>query len=104
MRENCIKAIYGAPGKTPIFIEVENTLEALQQAVGGYIESVTVEDDVCILCDEEGRLKGLQPTMTYKGIDFVGPVLFVGVKGEDFCSIPDDYVKMIQSMGIKIEQ
>ena len=104
MRENCIKAIYGAPGKTPILIEVENTLEALQKAVGGYIESVTVEDDVCILCDEEGRLKGLPMTMIYKGIDFVGPVLFVGVKGEDFCSIPDDYVEMIQHMGIKIEQ
>lgn len=104
MRENCIKAIYGAPGKTPIFIEVENTLEALQQAVGGYIESVTVEDNVCILCDEEGRLKGLQPTMVYKGIDFVGPVLFVGTKGEEFCSIPDDYVEMLQFLGFKIEQ
>lgn len=104
MRENCIKAIYGAPGKAPIFIEVENTLEALQQVVGGHIESVTIEDGVCILCDEDGRMKGLQPTMVYNGIDFVGPVLFVGTKGEEFCSIPDDFVGFLQSLGFNIAQ
>lgn len=100
MRENCIKAVYVAPGKAPIFIEVENTLEALQQAVGGYIEAVTIPGDVCILCDEEGRLKGLQHTMKCNGIDFVGPVLFVGIKGDEFCSIPDDYFEIY---GFKIK-
>lgn len=104
MRENSIKAIYGVPGKTPILIEVENTLEALQRVVGGYIEAVTVEEGVCVLCDEDGRYKGLQPTMVCKGIDFVGPVLFVGTKGDEFCDIPNDYVEFLQFSGLKIEQ
>ena len=104
MKEERIKAIYGAPGKSPIIIEVENDLQALQRAVGGFIEAVTIEDGICVLCDEDGRYKGLQPTMVYKGIDFVGPVLFVGTDGDEFCSIPNDYVEFLQFSGLKIEQ
>lgn len=36
-----MKAIRKKPGCAPEIIEVENTLEALQQEVGGYIEAVT---------------------------------------------------------------
>ncbi len=39
-------------------IEIANTLEALQEQVGGHIEAVTLATDACILCDEEGRIKG----------------------------------------------
>lgn len=95
MKENRIKAIYMAPGKAPLLIEVENTLEALQKAVGGYIESITVDDNVCILCDEEGRIKGLPVTVSYGRYDFVGPVLWVGTSGEEFCSISDGYIDLI---------
>ena len=31
------------PGKPPKLVEIPNTLKALQQAVGGYIETVTLE-------------------------------------------------------------
>lgn len=43
------------PGLEPLF---ENSLEAFQKAVGGYIEVVTVASDLVLICNEEGRLPG----------------------------------------------
>ena len=68
--------------------EVENTLESLQEKVGGYIQTVTIANDCAIICDEEGRIKGLPENCRVCGVDFVGPILFVGVNGEEFCDMP----------------
>lgn len=51
-----MKAIRKKPGCEPEIVEVENTLEALQQEVGGYIETVTVASDTAIICNAEGRI------------------------------------------------
>ncbi|MBQ6846811.1 MAG: DUF3846 domain-containing protein [Oscillospiraceae bacterium] len=72
------------PGKELRRIEIENTLESLQELVGGYIEAVTVASDMAIICNEEGRLLGLPYNCEILGEAFVGPILFVGVSGEDF--------------------
>ena len=71
-------------------IDIDNELKALQQAVGGYIEAVTVCTDFAIICNEEGWLKGLPHNCTICGVDFVGVILAVGVDGEEFCDIPDE--------------
>ncbi len=44
--------------------DVPNTLEALQQAVGGYIEVVPLNEQLCVICNEEGKLLGLPPVAT----------------------------------------
>lgn len=64
--------------------EIQNELEALQQAVGGRLESVSLWADACVLCNEEGRIKGLPYNTTICGVSFVGPILIVGTAGEDF--------------------
>lgn len=84
-----MRVIYKAPGKAPEIIEIENTLEALQEKVGGYIEVVTMAKNARIICNEEGRLRGLPYNITFLGERFVGPVLVVGVSGEDFCDLED---------------
>lgn len=83
-----MRVIYKAPGQPPEERSTPNTLEALQKAVGGYIETVTVAADVCVVCNEEGRLRGLEPNVTFLGVMFVGPILIVGVKGDEFVSLP----------------
>ena len=40
-----MKVIIKQPGKEPEVAEIENTLPALQQVVGGYIETVTLAAD-----------------------------------------------------------
>ncbi len=48
------------PNKYPKLIEIDNTLEAMQEKVGGYIEQLMpFEDDIAIICNEEGKLIGL---------------------------------------------
>ena len=83
-----MKAIRKKPGCAPEIIEVENTLEALQQEVGGYIETVSIAD-VVIICNEEGRLCGLPYNCRFVGVDFVGTILVVGRNKDEFCDVPE---------------
>lgn len=83
-----MRVIYKAPGQPPEERSIPNTLEALQRAVGGYIENVTITTDACVVCNEEGRLLGLEPNVIFLGVTFVGPILIVGVKGNELVSLP----------------
>ena len=83
-----MKAIRFVPGALPEQIEIENTLEALQKQVGGHIEAVTLGPDLCAICNEEGLLMDLPYMGSINRIPFFGPVLLVGVNGEDFCDVP----------------
>ena len=84
-----MRVIYKAPGKAPEIIEIENTLEALQEKVGGYIEVVTMAKNARIICNEEGRLRELPYNITLLGERFVGPILIAGTDGEEFCDLED---------------
>ena len=53
-----LKVIICPAEREPYVTNVSDTLEALQKAVGGYIEAVTVLEGVAVLCNEEGRLMG----------------------------------------------
>ena len=48
------------PLEPPRTVELDNTLEAMQQAVGGPIQAVyPFEEPVALICHEEGKLVGL---------------------------------------------
>lgn len=48
------------PGKYPKQIEIEDTLEAMQSLVEGDIEEyMPFEDEVAIICNEEGKMNGM---------------------------------------------
>ena len=83
-----MKAIRFVPGALPEQIEIENTLEALQKQVGGHIEAVTLGPDLCAICNKEGLLMDLPYMGMINHVEFYGPVLLVGVNGEDFCDVP----------------
>lgn len=87
----CIKN----PGADPYVDVVENSLETFQQLVGGYIESYTIAEDLTLLCNEEGLLMGLPYNANIAGNKFVGPVVAVGIKGENFCAVPAASVPFI---------
>ena len=76
------------PGEDFTAIEIPNTLPALQAEVGGYIECVALTKDSCIICNEEGLLRGLPFNTNINGNVYVGTILVVGVKGEDFTDVP----------------
>lgn len=87
--EEKIRVIYKEPGKPAEVREIPNTLEAMQEAVGGYIETLTFATDCAAIVNEEGKLRGLPVNFELLGEVLVGNVLFVGVDGEDFCSLSE---------------
>ena len=93
-----MRVIYKAPGEVPRTMVVPNDLHTLQELVGGYIETFTIFQDVTIVCNEEGRLRGMDYNCELFGIDFVGPVLIVGVKGDEFCDLDEDYIEALMSI------
>ena len=82
------------PGKAPEIVEIENELEALQKAVGGYIETFTFAVDACVICNEEGRMKGRPYNTTLGRTSFVGTILVVGIEGEAFTDVPQPEITM----------
>lgn len=84
-----MKVIRKLPGKPAEGYEVANELKALQEEVGGLIETVTIARDACVICNEEGRLIGLPYNCDLFGVNFVGPILVVGIDGGEFTDLPE---------------
>jgi len=87
----------------PKEVNIDNSLEALQKAVGGYIEHFGFSAGVGLLFDEDGRYKGPvvngKPTSLESNfalndmcVDFVGPVLFVGESGDEFIDLTEEQI------------
>lgn len=83
-----VKVIVKPVGKAPHIEYTDNTLEAFQRIVDGYIETVTVCTDLVIICNEEGRLRGLPYNCKVFGVDFVGDIALVGRSGSNFADCP----------------
>ena len=100
-----MRSILKMPGEGPKVVEIDNELRSLQEAVGGHIEHIGIGHGIGILCDEEGRFKGPLVNGRPTSLPFnfflitvgslVGPVLFVGEKGEEFVSLDDAQVDRI---------
>ena len=80
--------------KPPYVSEIENTLKAMQETVGGCIEAVYLEDGICLYCNEEGKLDG-SPLNRSVGSDIIfGTFLICGQDDEgESVSLTDEQIK-----------
>ena len=99
MKEKEIKVLMVEPGKEPKVTTIKNELESLQDAVSigaderGLIEIITISEDVCILCNEEGKLIGLEPNRRL-GCDILCGVFYVTGNGEeDLASLSEENIE-----------
>ena len=90
------------PGKYPKQIEIEDTLEAMQETVGGYIEEyMPFDDEVAIVCNEEGKMNGAELNRAIYSNDkeildiIAGKFLiaYAPIESESFLSMPQDLMK-----------
>lgn len=83
------------PHKTPYVTEIADALSALQRCVGGYIEVVGNGDGTLIICNEEGKLIGLDGNRRiHDGMSVIAGTFFVvGDDGENFRSLTESEVK-----------
>ena len=93
-----LKVVFKKPSEKPVVMEIEHTLNKLQELVEGYIEVVPANQDKSILMivNEEGLLKNLEPNVWIDNTCIVGNVIFVQ-NGNDgkFHSLTDDMVRAI---------
>lgn len=82
-----IKIIVKEPGKRSEMRIVENSLESMQKLVGGYIETVTLLEDLVLICNEEGKINDSPFNCNILGESFFGTLVFAGVDGEEFSDI-----------------
>ena len=96
MIENKLRCLLVEPYKLPEVIEINNTLEDKQKIVGGYIECAYLPNDeeVVIICNEEGKINGLQLNRDIGHDIIAGPFLIVGDDYEngDFKSLTDEQI------------
>lgn len=85
---NRINVIVKQPGKDPVEIQVENELRAFQRLVCGHIEPVRIASDMIALVDEEGLINDAVYNCRLAGHQLFGPIVFVGVDGDEFCDVP----------------
>lgn len=76
-------------------VEIENELEVFQSIVGGYIET-TGYKNLVIICNEEGKLRGLEPNILLGKDMLVGTIIVCGASGDEFSDIPIDFKKWEQ--------
>lgn len=89
--------------RAPEAVEMENTLEALQGAVDGYIEVfLPWRGPVAVICNEEGKLRGMGPNIRIGTEILAGTILVAGVDGEVFRSLTEEemtkYTALLNSM------
>lgn len=94
--ENKIRILYVEPHKLPKEMIIDNTLEAKQKLVGGYIECAYLPNDnsVVLICNEEGKINGMQYNRDI-GYDIIfGSFIIARDNPEsgDFESLTDDQI------------
>ncbi len=88
------------PGQRARLTEIEPTLEAMQTAVGGWIEAVYPEQDqtVCLICNEEGKLLGLPLNRALHGDGRIrdviaGTAFLCACRGEHFAGLTEEQAR-----------
>lgn len=85
---------------------ISTSLKNLQSIVDGPIETVSCGGSSVIICNEEGKIRGLQPNFRigfgWLADVIVGEAIVIGVDGEDFCDLPigfDVWKKLLKEWG-----
>ena len=88
-----MRVIICDPMKPARAADIENTLEKLQEIVGGYIETVPIGQYV-IICNEEGKLRNLKPNRKIGHDLIVGTFIFCAAGEDDFADVPMEYMEL----------
>jgi hypothetical protein len=97
-KPDLIQVILCEPKKKACIATINNTLATMQQIVGGYIEAVYPFDDpVAIICNEEGKINGLELNRALRDENgkvydiLAGTFLIIGLGEEDFASLAPEH-------------
>lgn len=82
MKDKEITVLTVEPGKHPVVTALKNNWDSLQKVVSiganyqGLIEIICIEDGICLLCNEKGKLIGLEGNRRV-GNDIITGVFYI---------------------------
>jgi len=95
--KNSITVVAVEPSKIPYIKTIDNTLESLQQELGGFIQAIYPFDDpVAIIANDEAKLIGMPLNRALRDdtgnvYDIIaGNFLVVGLGADNFASLSDE--------------
>ena len=95
-----MKVVVVEPRKPAYTKEIGSGLASLQHEVGGFIEAIyPFEDEVALICNEEGKLDGMIPNRALRDEDeniydiIVGTFLVVGLTKDNFGSLTEEQIE-----------
>lgn len=100
-----IRVVYVEPFRYARVIELGTELEDMQKAVGGDIELFyPFDEEVAIVCNEEGKYNGMYPNRVVYGKDgkmldiIFGSFFICDCSGDDYGSLSDKQIERYQKM------
>ncbi len=104
-KEKTLKVLVVRPYEYPVVEEIEDKLEALQELVGGYIQVIYPwEDSVGLVCNDEGKIMGLDNNRELKDEDgntydvIAGTFFICGLSLNNFKSLNEEQIKKYTEM------
>ena len=90
--DNLMRIVYVEPHRPAFEAEIPHEYEAVSKAVGGLIEVVGNGDETCIVCNDEGKLIGMEGNRHLdNGVSIIaGPFFVCGETLDDFRSLTDE--------------
>ena len=109
-KQKQIKIAKLVEGENITITKIENTLEAKQEIVGGYIEHLQLTPNIGIILHDEGKLINLPPTLllldkNQEILDYIaGTCFFIGLEpnNEDFVSLTDESIEFLKRNIVKM--
>lgn len=99
-----VKIVMKKVGEEPQVMKIKNTLEEKQRLVGGLIEIIPYpldDEELLIVCNEEGKLLGQKPNAIFD-LDYIAGDFFVigdDYKNGDFKSVTNKQIgKIIEDL------
>lgn len=92
--------VYGFKKDEQGFMDIENTLQAEQEFVGGLIECTAITEEIDLVCNEEGWLIGLEPRVMISELEtIIAGDCFIcrHDRQGNFKSIKDEDLELINS-------
>ncbi len=99
MDKDTMRVLVFEPGKEPYIKDIGRDLKSLQKEVGGLIETFYPSaDEICIVCNEEGKINGLPLNRSIKNDDgerieiMAGTFFIAGLSEDSFDSLSEEHI------------
>lgn len=96
-----IRAVLKHPGKKPVVMLVDNSIDAMEKQVEGPIGHKMLGDGTAILYNHNANKFDHKRNMKFRGTVFLGNVVFVAVKENQFASLTDDQAEALRKELLK---